>query len=108
VVFIIAWLGRNAGSWPAKFLNTAPLRAIGIISYSLYLWQQLFMGKAQHTFSNSFIVSVSASLVMACASYFLLEKPFLKLRRRLGAGYSSRRTTQTAAPAPVPVPEPTG
>jgi peptidoglycan/LPS O-acetylase OafA/YrhL len=108
VAFIIAWLGRNTGSWPAKFLNAAPLRAIGIISYSLYLWQQLFMGKAQHTFSNHFIVCVAASLVMACGSYFLLEKPFLKLRRRLGAVTPARPAAQTAARTPVPVPEPTG
>jgi peptidoglycan/LPS O-acetylase OafA/YrhL len=64
------------------------------------------MGKAQHTFSNSFIVCVSASLVMACASYFLLEKPFLKLRRRLGAVSPARRATPPAAPAPIPVAEP--
>jgi peptidoglycan/LPS O-acetylase OafA/YrhL len=88
VAFIIAWLGRNMDSWPAKFLNTAPMRALGVLSYSLYLWQELFMGKGQHTFSNYFLVSVAAALAAACGSYFLLEKPFLKLRRRLGRSFS--------------------
>jgi len=104
--FIIAWLGRNLDSWPAKFLNTTPMRAIGILSYSLYLWQELFMNKGKHTFSNSFIVGVSASLVAACISYFLVEKPFMGLRRRLGAGSPSSRAVRTDPPAPVPVTEP--
>jgi len=108
VVFIIAWLGRNLGSWPAKFLNLASMRALGILSYSLYIWQQLFIGKCEHTFSNSFIVCTSAALTTACASYFLLEKPFLKLRRRLSAGYCFSRAGRTAPPAPIAVTEPAG
>jgi len=32
VVFMIAWLGRNVDSWPAKLLNTAPMRAVGVLS----------------------------------------------------------------------------
>jgi peptidoglycan/LPS O-acetylase OafA/YrhL len=108
VVFIIAWLGRNPGSWPAKFLNTAPMRAIGVLSYSLYIWQELFMGKGYHTFSNSFIVSMAAALAAACVSYFLMEKPFLELRRRLGASGPLRPAILTTPSVPVSMPEPTG
>ena len=104
VVFIIAWLGHNLNSWPAKFLNTKPMRAIGVLSYSLYLWQELFQGTGNHMFAHNIVEYVTASFAAACLSYFLVERPFLSLRQRLSANYSSR----PAPPVPVPLPEPSG
>ncbi|HEY1588799.1 MAG TPA: acyltransferase, partial [Rhodanobacter sp.] len=42
IPLLIVWTLTNTSSWPARLLETAPLRFIGLISYSLYLWQQLF------------------------------------------------------------------
>lgn len=61
-----------------KVLNSAPLVFIGTISYSLYIWQQLFAyGKlTQHA-----ALSTICLFIVACLSYFLVERPALKLKR---------------------------
>ena len=63
-----------------RFLNLAPMRFMGKLSYSLYLWQQLFV---HHSFIPIFPLNVLGTAGLASASYFLLEKPFLKLRSSL-------------------------
>jgi peptidoglycan/LPS O-acetylase OafA/YrhL len=65
-----------------RLLNSHVLIFLGKLSYSLYLWQQLFF---QHYTSWSvcrFPWNVLATATAASASYFLLERPFLSLRRK--------------------------
>jgi peptidoglycan/LPS O-acetylase OafA/YrhL len=51
---------------------------LGQISYSLYLWQQLFV-YGEH--SKPWYFTVFA-LVLAGASYYLVEQPMLRVRER--------------------------
>lgn len=73
----------------ARFLEFAPIRWVGKISYSLYLWQDMFflerffpnyrpLGWMQ-TFPWRFM------LLLACAttSYYLVEKPMIKWGHKL-------------------------
>ncbi|HZZ44929.1 MAG TPA: acyltransferase [Tepidisphaeraceae bacterium] len=68
-----------------RMLNSKPFAAVGILSYSLYLWQQLFL------FPNcTWLVcrppwSILLAMVAAIASYFIIEMPFLRLKDRLGS-----------------------
>ena len=62
-----------------RFLNLRALRHLGIISYSLYLWQQLFTGPH----ALRFPLNLVPVFVAAEASYWLLERPSLTLRNRL-------------------------
>ena len=57
-------------------LNLAPVRHLGVISYSLYLWQQMF------TAGHSWPFPVSFLALFACAegSYWLVERPSLRTR----------------------------
>jgi peptidoglycan/LPS O-acetylase OafA/YrhL len=66
-------------SYLGRLLNWKPIRHVGMISYSLYLWQQLFTGPRTHNLASSLIFS----LVCAEASYFLVEKPSFRLREML-------------------------
>jgi peptidoglycan/LPS O-acetylase OafA/YrhL len=63
-----------------RFLNLSWLRHIGKISYSLYLWQQMFLGPFHFL---TFPWSIAAALCCAEASYWLVELPALNLRARM-------------------------
>ena len=61
---------------PYRLLNFAPIAWLGQISYSLYLWQQPFC-------SNPHMRTpwmAAFAFVFACASFYLIEKPVLRLR----------------------------
>ncbi len=63
-----------------RVLNHPVLRHIGLISYSLYLWQQLFT--AHERFST---FPWNILFIFGCAelSYFLIERPSFSIRDRL-------------------------
>jgi peptidoglycan/LPS O-acetylase OafA/YrhL len=65
-----------------RLLNSQFLRAVGILSCSLYLWQELFLD----SFSPSVFTSVPQNLILTGAvvvgSYYLVERPALRLKSR--------------------------
>jgi peptidoglycan/LPS O-acetylase OafA/YrhL len=74
-----------------RILETKPLRWIGWISYSLYLWQQLFFGV---NFAGSPPglallrkppINLLALLVCATFSHYVIEKPFIRLGHKLAS-----------------------
>lgn len=72
-----------------RILNAAPIAWVGTISYSLYLWQQPWM------FSTwPLVVRVCAALACATISFYLVERPMLRLRSRILRG----RSTPSLAP----------
>lgn len=62
---------------------------IGKISYSLYLWQQLFIfGEKAYGFKaiwTIFPLNIIGIFTAAIFSYYLIETPFLKLKKRFSA-----------------------
>jgi peptidoglycan/LPS O-acetylase OafA/YrhL len=77
-----------------RVLNAAPLVFVGWISYSLYLWQQPFLNRESTAWSAAFPANILLTMVAALASYYLVERPSLQLRKRIEA--RKRR------PAPAP------
>jgi peptidoglycan/LPS O-acetylase OafA/YrhL len=69
--------------WMGRFLNWRPVAFVGLLSYSLYLWQQLFLNRNSGAWVNAFPQNLCFAIAAALGSYFLLEKPFLRFRRRL-------------------------
>ena len=68
------------GAW-YQMLNSKVFNYIGILSYSLYLWQQLFVLKRAWWVTH-FPQNVGCILLASLVSYYLIEKPFLKLKSR--------------------------
>lgn len=64
-----------------RLLNTRLLIWIGTLSYSLYLWQQAFVYGG---FKLTAPYNLIAIFFTAITSYYLIEKPFLRLKRRFG------------------------
>jgi peptidoglycan/LPS O-acetylase OafA/YrhL len=81
-VFAIAWLLRRPASLPARGLNLPLVAGVGTLSYSLYLWQQPFMWPPNSSISGRFPTDLLFVVAAASASYFLVEKPFMRLRQR--------------------------
>ena len=82
-----------------RVLNSKPFVAVGVASYSLYLWQQLFL--IQSRSPQSLMQTFPANLIMAIAasaiSYNLIERPFLHLKTLFQARREAAR-----APRPEP------
>ncbi len=73
----IAGLVLHATQMQYWTLNWAPVVFLGKISYSLYLWQQLFFSSPQPL---PIYFALPLALGFACGSYFLVEQPMLRLR----------------------------
>lgn len=65
-------------------LERKPIVFVGKLSYSLYLWQQLFIGPHTTHFGvlRRFPLNVGLICLAACASYFLIEKRLLAVKDR--------------------------
>jgi peptidoglycan/LPS O-acetylase OafA/YrhL len=70
-----------------KPLNWPVIRNLGILSYSIYIWQMVFCSDPQnfgwpHVWFMSFPGWLLAALLAATLSYHGLEKPLMRLRAR--------------------------
>lgn len=70
-----------------KLLAFRPLAYVGVVSYSLYLWQQPFYKLAQNTSTLIHLLLLFAALATGIGSYYLLETPS---RRWLNAYWAKR------------------
>lgn len=79
----IVFFGTLRDRGPLRFLvNQDWLRRVGVVSFSLYLWQQLFLADPAHY--GHAIMSLSF-LFIPCAllSYALVEQPMIRVGRAL-------------------------
>jgi peptidoglycan/LPS O-acetylase OafA/YrhL len=68
-----------------RFLNSRPIVFVGLLSYSLYLWQQPFLNRRSAAVITRFPLNIVLAVCAALLSYFLLEKPLMNIRKRLRA-----------------------
>jgi peptidoglycan/LPS O-acetylase OafA/YrhL len=78
----------NPHMFVGRFLESKPLRWIGRLSYSLYLWQQLFICHRFVGYKPLGILEtppLNLILIVACAaaSFYLVELPAVRLGHRL-------------------------
>jgi len=75
---------------PYRVLNWGPVVWLAQISYRLYLWQEPFCAD-RHMRSGD---RAFAAVACACLSYYLVERPMLRVRERR----SARATTEISQP----------
>lgn len=66
----------------ADLLNSKILVRIGVLSYSLYIWQQLFLTDKTDSWLNKFPQNLVIVFIVAFISYYIVEKPILNLKKR--------------------------
>jgi peptidoglycan/LPS O-acetylase OafA/YrhL len=79
---LIAWLHNNPMTIISNLLSNSVITYVGKISYSLYLWQQLFLTNLNTTIMGKFPYNIGFSFLVAIISYYLVEKPFLRLKSK--------------------------
>jgi peptidoglycan/LPS O-acetylase OafA/YrhL len=76
------WLICSPSSQFGKIFNSQIMIQLGTISYSLYLWQQLFLTPGRNiTWTGQFPINIATAVLLGTISYFAIEKPALKFKR---------------------------
>jgi peptidoglycan/LPS O-acetylase OafA/YrhL len=81
-------------TWVGRILELGWMRWIGRLSYSLYLWQQLFLVPgATYPWSRlqTFPVNCLVLFLIAALSYRFIERPIIRLGHRLAPPSSPGR-----------------
>jgi peptidoglycan/LPS O-acetylase OafA/YrhL len=107
ISLFLLWCIRNPSSAVGRVLNSRPIAHIGVLSYSIYIWQTFFLNfdnksvfgpslKLLYTFPFSWL----AIFIAAELSYNVVEKPSLRLRNYLIRKFDlyaiKRQTRQTS------------
>ncbi len=85
---ILVYVVRMPESAAGRLLNTRVLRRLGVISYAVYLWQQML---TRPIFMRFFPWNLLAILGCAELSYWLIERPSFRLRDRLERVFNWQR-----------------
>lgn len=95
IVVCLDWSITYPLSSVGKVLNSRPFVAVGLISYSLYLWQQPFLNRGSSAMICAFPLNIILAVAVAVFSYFIIEKKALNLRQKLDERWFGKK-------APVP------
>jgi peptidoglycan/LPS O-acetylase OafA/YrhL len=76
----VDWVIRFPTSYLGTLLNAPAVAFVGVMSYSLYLWQQPFLSPYNRV---RFPLNLVGIALAALGSYFLVERPVLRLRAKL-------------------------
>ena len=100
----------ESGWAPRRLLEARWLCAVGVVSYGIYVWHLLayaMVTRVGGTWPAGFQLAAALGLtaVMVLASWYLVEKPFLRikdrLRHRQGSPPSTRAASSTAPDPPT-------
>ena len=97
--WIIAWVHQAPSPRIAALLGRGLLPALGTISYSLYLWQQLFLAPERGLAGGHVLLPLAGAVAAALTSYWFIEQPALRWKARLGGLRHQPRRPSAAPPS---------
>lgn len=94
IALSIDYLISNPQKITGKLLNLRPIRFVGVLSYSIYLWQQPFMFYSESRFWTHFPLNFILLILCSLFSYYFIEKTFLNYRQNIEKKYFSEKTEE--------------
>jgi peptidoglycan/LPS O-acetylase OafA/YrhL len=95
---------RFPASLSTRLLSMRPLVVVGQASYSIYLWQQLFLDRSSASWTAAFPMNLIFVVVVGTIARQLVEKPSLTARVRAEAWlervFPARAPDRNPTPAP--------
>lgn len=83
IALLLFWVVTRPETPVGRVLNARPVVHIGLLSFSLYLWQQPFTWPGMVHEPGVFPLNLLGAWLAAEFSYRFVEKSFLRLRQRL-------------------------
>ena len=88
--------------WLGRLLETRVFTYFGRLSYSLYLWQQIFFLHRPETsvlrYVQGWPVNLIGAILCAMLSYYFVEKPMMKLGHRVAPPVTPGRADLEGTP----------
>jgi len=97
VVIMLNLLLQEREAWYHWILRLPPLVFLGRISYSVYLWQQLYLTSYNTTPLGRWPLNLLAALITGWLSYRFIEVPFIRLKDKYFPAHT-KAASSVAAP----------
>lgn len=98
IAMSVDWAIRNPDTAVGRVLNWPAISFIGVLSYSLYLWQQPFLNPYSGSWYCAFPMNIALTFAVALASYLIVEAPLLRLRVIVERRWEARKMARTDPP----------
>jgi peptidoglycan/LPS O-acetylase OafA/YrhL len=105
IALTVDWCVTNHQTRVGRLLNSGPIVYVGTISYSLYLWQQIFLNRYSAAATASFPLNIGLAFLCALGSFYLIERPSLVLRQRVEKKWFGSDQGKTTSAVPIAQPE---
>lgn len=101
---LVLMYSLEKGRWLRAVLCSKPMQAIGITSYGIYLWQQIFTGQLREFTPRGVAIGFMFPLMLVVipTSYFFIEKPAMRYGRTLSRQFREKAILQTGAEEAAP------
>jgi peptidoglycan/LPS O-acetylase OafA/YrhL len=98
IVQLVALSDSPLWSW----LNSAPARFLGLISYPLYLYQEVTLYSVREALQQQPVIvqllaAIAVTVGVASMSYYVIERPFLRMKHRATATGGSAGPSMSVA-----------
>ncbi|HZP95128.1 MAG TPA: acyltransferase [Candidatus Limnocylindria bacterium] len=106
---VLIWLAvANSQSFPGRVLSSRLMVAVGTLSYSLYLWQGLYLVPGTLApqmpgllaFAQRWPINLVFTFATALVSYLVIELPFLNRKDRVRGAQPHQRLIAPQMPVP--------
>ena len=107
-----AVFGSPNRGWVRRLLGWRPLLFLGLVSYGIFLWNLAGLQQLErwgygdvtltHPYVDWFVVGAAAAALLGTVSYYVVERPFLLLKRLVGQpapGVTDGEALAESAPA---------